>query len=442
MGDRVDHCRGRRKPLGLIELLAIAIGGMIGGGIFTILGISVQMVGVWAPLAIALGAVIAALAAWSYVKLALLFMDEGATYAFVKRAFPARAFAAALIGWWVVFGYISTIALYAYTFASYALGGAGDVAGDWRRKAVALLVIGLFAAINLWSVRGMGRIEDLMVYVKVVILAVIAGALLSFAPDADLAALVAQSPPFSVLPILVVASVTFVAFEGFQLVINAINETDRPERNIPRAIHGAILLVGLIYVVIALAAVLAIPFADIVENREYALAAGARQVLGGWGDALVVAGALLATMSAISGTLFGASHQMAAIAEDGYLPRALARRRGTIQAVAVLAMAGLAGALVVAGSLRVILEFGSVTFLLVSFLMALTNHHLRARTGAPVWLTVPAMAALLAGTGFILWFEATTAPEQLAFILGLYALLTAGAWLWSVRGRETRPRRG
>lgn len=72
--------RRRNKTLGVPELIAIALGGMIGGGIFTILGISVAMIGVFTPLAILLGGVIAALAAYSYVKLAVYYKDEGARY--------------------------------------------------------------------------------------------------------------------------------------------------------------------------------------------------------------------------------------------------------------------------------------------------------------------------------------------------------------------------
>jgi len=73
-------CRPREKALGVPELVAIALGGMVGGGIFTILGISVAMIGVYTPVAIALGGVIAALAAYSYIQLGVYYKDEGATY--------------------------------------------------------------------------------------------------------------------------------------------------------------------------------------------------------------------------------------------------------------------------------------------------------------------------------------------------------------------------
>ena len=115
--------RKRNKSLGLPELVAIALGGMVGGGIFTVLGISVAMIGNLTPVAILIGGIIALLAAYAYVKLGLYYKDEGATFSFFKRTYPSSHFAPSVIGWLVVFGYISTLALYAYTFSSYAISG-------------------------------------------------------------------------------------------------------------------------------------------------------------------------------------------------------------------------------------------------------------------------------------------------------------------------------
>ncbi|MGB2009403.1 MAG: amino acid permease, partial [Cycloclasticus pugetii] len=74
--------RSREKTLGVPELIAIALGGMVGGGIFTILGISVSMVGAYTPVAIFIGGGIALLACYSYIKLGFYYQDEGATYSF------------------------------------------------------------------------------------------------------------------------------------------------------------------------------------------------------------------------------------------------------------------------------------------------------------------------------------------------------------------------
>lgn len=419
-----------KKSLGAPELIAIALGGMVGGGIFTILGISVAMVGAYTPIAILLGGLIAAMAAYSYVKLGVYYKDEGATYSFVKKTYPRSSFAASLIGWWVIFGYISTIALYAYTFSSYAISGFSFADNEWVRKAVAGLVIAVFALVNVWSVKGMGKLEDLMVYSKLVILIVVS-AVLAGAGETSLPELIRSEDPIRPVDILIIAAITFVAYEGFQLVINAVNEMENPGKNIPRAIYSALAIAVMLYVVIAIGALMAIPTEDLIENQEYALAAGAEDILGPLGSGLVVLGALLATSSAISGTLFGASRQMAVVAGDGYLPAVFAKRRHGIPVFAILAMSGLAFCLVLAGSLRVILEFGSVTFLLVSFLMAYANFSIRKKTNSSMVITAAALVGLATGTVLILYYEAVTQPEQLVFIGVLYALLTFGSWAFS-----------
>ncbi len=429
--------RKRNKSLGVPELIAIALGGMVGGGIFTILGISVALVGVFTPIVIIIGGIIASLAAYSYIKLGVYYKDEGATYSFYKKTFPNSPFAASLIGWWVIFGYISTLALYAYTFASYAISAFSFADSEWARKLVAGFIIAAFALINIWSVKGMGKIEDLMVYTKLVILAMISFVLIHNS-QTTIPVLLDSEKDVSILSILMVAAITFVAYEGFELVINAVNEMETPEKNIPRAIYSALFLAVLIYVVISLGAILAIPFEEIIHNKEYALAAGADKVLGHWASGLVVLGALLATSSAISGTVFGASRQMAVIADDGYFPNILTRRTHRIPVFAIISIAALAFSLVLAGSLEIILEFGSVTFLFVSLLMAYANFRIRHLTQSSLIITSLSFAVLLFGTALILYYEFNHQPQQLLFIIALYALLTLAAWLFA---KQTWPRR-
>jgi len=421
----------KEKNLGFIELLAIAIGGMVGGGIFTILGISVAMVGTLAPFAIVLGAVVASFAAYSYVKLGVYYKDEGATYAFFKRTYPDSPMAASFIGWYTIFGYISTLALYAYTFSSYVLSGVESEEIDALRKLTAIAIMIFFTMINIWSVKGMGKIEDFMVYAKLIILFFISMALIYFA-DTDFQTFTTmmaqdiQTTP--VMSILIVASITFVAYEGFQLVINAVNEMENPEKNIPKAIYWAIALVALIYFVIALGAVFAIPTESLILNKESALASGAEHIMGYWGHFLVVFGAVLATSSAINSTLFGASRQMARIADDGYLPQIISKRINRIPKIAIITMTMVASLLIMAGNLQLILEFGSITFLLVSLLMSIANYKMRHYTHASSSITLFSILGLIIGTILILYYEWSSNPEQLLFIAVLYVILTLGAW--------------
>ena len=90
--------------LGLTELIAMGVGGMIGGGIFSVLGIAAGISGHATPLAFALGGLIALLAGYSYVKLALAYRDDGASFTYLRHAFPNHPNIAGIEGWTVIVG--------------------------------------------------------------------------------------------------------------------------------------------------------------------------------------------------------------------------------------------------------------------------------------------------------------------------------------------------
>ena len=156
--DEMRVTRKREQPLGRTELIAVALGGMIGGGIFSILGVAVDIVGGAAPMAIG----------------------------FFKRTYTQNDFAASIIGWLVVFGYISTLALYAFTFSSYFVSTLPVSKLPFLREIVAGSIILIFALINILSVKGMGKIEDILVYTKIAILLVLSGLFLAVGDTSNL----------------------------------------------------------------------------------------------------------------------------------------------------------------------------------------------------------------------------------------------------------------
>ena len=429
--------RKRNKALGLGELIAVALGGMVGGGIFSILGVATEQIGNATPIAIFIGGILALFAAYSYVKLALLYKDEGATYSFFKKTFPNNKVASSIIGWLIVFGYTSTLALYAFTFSSYFCSMFSALNNGMGHKLMAGLIITLFTVVNVTSVKGMGTIEDLMVYTKIIILLFISGLLAGKGNEQNLLPVIGTGTTLS--RILIVSAITFVAYEGFQLVINAYDEMDAPQRNIPRAIYAAIAIAMLLYIVLAVGALSVIPKETLIADKEYALAAGAQKFLGAFGHFVVIFGALLATSSAISGTLFGSSRLMAVIADDGYLPDALGKKRKVhIPYIAIITMSAMAYVLVLTGGLQIILEFGSITFIIVSFIMAYANFVKRKETNSRPWLTIVAMLGLLLAGIIIIYFELTENQTQFFVIIGIYIALAIGAYAYSRKSALNR----
>ncbi|MCB0397870.1 MAG: amino acid permease [Flavobacteriales bacterium] len=430
-----NFSRTRKKELGLAELIAMALGGMVGGGIFAILGVSVEHIGNTTPVAVLLGGILALFAAYSYVKLALLYKDEGATYSFFRKTFPESPFASASIGWLVVFGYISTLALYAFTFSSYLCSIFPSIHSIWFNRAVAGGIIALFAVVNLTSVKGMGKIEDWLVYTKIILLLFISG-LLAGKGDINQFLPIIEGHT-TLLNVVIIASITFVAYEGFQLVIHAYHEMDNPARNVPRAIYSSIGIATILYIALAIGALATIPKEMLIRDKEYALAAGAQHILGTLGRTAIIFGALLATSSAISGTLFGASRLMAVIASDGYLPSFFAHRiKVHIPNFAIGAMALMAFILILTGGLQDILEFGSISFIVVSFLMALANYKKRKETRTHIFPALVAMVGLFAAGLLILYFEWTENKPQLGVVLGVFFVLILGATFYAARNKR------
>jgi amino acid transporter len=267
-----------------------------------------------------------------------------------------------------------------------------------------------------------GTAEDIVVYTKILILAVFA-----------VAGLIASGKPASmpwlqegVGSLFMAAALVFVAYEGFQLITNAVQETDDPKRNVPRGVYASIGIVTAIYVVLAYVAVVALPIDDLVAAREYALAAVAQPVLGEAGRLLVGVAALLATSSAINSTVFGASRMMADMGTDGKMPHVVAARNSAaVPWVALTVLTGLGLALTVFGSLEVIAAFSSMTFLLVSLAVSVANLRIHGQTRARVPLVAAGIALLVATIALLVFYLATNQPGILGLVVVLYLLAFA-----------------
>ncbi|MGO9961933.1 MAG: hypothetical protein ACLPUG_00705, partial [Acidimicrobiales bacterium] len=109
----------RKADIGLLAALSIGVGGMIGAGIFSILGVVARISGSALPLSFAIGGIVAGLAAYSYVALGKTFPSVGGAVTFLVRGYGEGVVSGSL-NLFQYFSYIITIALYATGFAVYA----------------------------------------------------------------------------------------------------------------------------------------------------------------------------------------------------------------------------------------------------------------------------------------------------------------------------------
>ena len=411
--------------LGLKELVAIGIGSMIGGGIFSVMGLANAVAGHATVFVFVMGGIIALFAGYNYARLAVTFRQDGASYTYLQHAFPRTPAVAAFVGWSVIVGYIGTLALYAYTFGAYGAAALGYADNAIVRTLLAFAILSLFLFINLRGVREAGESEDVIVFFKVAIMMTLGVAGLFYIEPTHFRPLFDKGFP----SVLLSGALVFVAFEGFQLITNAVVETENPEKNTPRGIYLSIVVVTLIYVTLALSVMGILTFEEIQAAKEYAIAEALKPIFGKWGFILASLAALLATSSAINGTLFGASRMLADIAHDGIFPSILAQRNHKmVPYYSLLLMFVLASLFVLFGALESIVAFSSITFLLVSLAVAVANFILRERTGASAAVVIASILLMGATVGLMLWYLWHEDPETLADI-GLIYLLIAMVFL-------------
>ena len=405
--------------LGLTELIAIGVGGMIGGGIFSVMGLAVSITGNAVPIAFLLGGLLALIMGYSYAKLAVSFHSDGASFTYLEYAFPQHKFIGTITGWTVIVGYVGTLALYAFTFGAYGaeLLGASD---GLVRQMLSVGIILIFMMINLIGTKTLGKTEDIMVYGKLILLGILAFAGLQSIEVEKMQPVLDHG----VLSVFMAASLIFVAYEGFQLITNGVCETKDPQKNIPRGIYGSIAIVTLIYVLLSIVAVGSLSEVELVAAEEYALAIAAEPSMGEAGRILVSVAALLATSSAINATMFGASRMMAEMASSHEMPQAFSfRNREAVPWIAVVVIAMFTIIFTYFGGLELIAAFSSLTFLLVSLAINIANYKLRHKTKANAYFIILGSLLLLFTIGTLIIYMIQNSPQMLLWIVGIYVVL-------------------
>ncbi len=419
-----------RSLLSLKEVIAMGVGAMVGGGIFSVLGLAMAQSGHAAPAAFALGAVIAFLTGLSYAHLGLHYRSDGGSFTYLERAFSSPN-VAGLGGWLLLVGYIGTMGLYAYTFGAYgsALLGSGHNAP--MHHLLESLVLLVFLAINLYGVKETGLAELIIVTAKVLILGLFAIIGLTTVQAGHLLPLFDKG----VAGVFMGAALIFVAYEGFELIPNAVNEMERPERNLRLGILISIGITAAIYILVSLVAVGNLTPAEVKKYGEYALAEAARPFLGQAGFVLIGVAALFSTASAINATLFGTARLGVEMARAKELPRvfSLRRRQNDIPWASLLIITGVTLFFVNAADLTIISSFASSTFLMIFFAINLSAWRLRKEIAMPpAW---PLLAMILSGAswGILLFWLWRDDPHALYWIAAFYLAVAASELLFSQR---------
>jgi len=418
--------------IGLREAISIGVGGMVGGGIFAVLGLAADLAKGGTPVAFLIAGLIALVTSYSYVHLSKASPDRGGTVRFINEGFGRSVFSGGVNNLlWV--SYIIMLSLYASAFGSYApnlFSPTGDKALDSHLYSSGIII--LATLINYYSIKIVSAIESYAVIIKLVILLGFVGiGAVGLVGNDNLGQLdVAnwESP----LTLVTAGMIIFVAYEGFELIANAAPDIKDPEKNIPRAYYIAVLFVIALYLAIAVITVGSLPFGQIKDAQDYVLAEVAKPMLGQAGFTIITIAALISTFSAINASLYGGSRVSYEIAEDDELPNEFTHQFWS-QPIGLLITAVATLVLVNTLELESISTAGSIGFLLVFAVVNLVGVRKAAELKSSKWIAGTGAFLCLAALAALLVHNFQTSKMNLLIAGGVIAVCFVSEYLYKRR---------
>ena len=331
------------------HLVALGVGAIVGTGILTLIGVGADRAGPSVLISFAIAGAICACAALAYAEMATMLPAAGSAYSYSYVVLGEII--AWVVGWSLILEYslvVSTVAvgwsgyaaplLHASTGFPMALMQGPALGGIVNLPAI--FIIAVVAGLLMIGTRESATLNAILVLVKITTLALFVAVALPYFNAANLEPFMPYgfakhatfNPDGTMVErgVMAAAAIIFFAFYGFDAISTAAEETKKPERDLPIGIVGSMLACTLIYMLVAAAAVGALPFTRFADSPE-PLALILREIGQGGVATIVAAAAVIALPTVLLAFLFGQSRIFLVMARDGFLPPRLAAlsRRGT-----------------------------------------------------------------------------------------------------------------
>jgi APA family basic amino acid/polyamine antiporter len=353
--------RSPEAELGLLDATMIGMGAMIGAGIFVLTGLAAEIAGPAAILVFTLNGIVTAFTGLSYAELAASIPKSGGGYAFVREIFDDLA--SFIMGWMLWFAYMIAGALYALGFAPnflellHVYGVVPEEVGAIALPVVdaalppafllAFVAVLALVGLNAVSTAASGSVETIFTIIKVTILVVFVG----FGITSPMFSGAEFQPLFpegsGATALLPAMGLTFIAFEGYDLITTVTEEVENPRENIPKAIFISLIATVIVYLAVVTVAVGTLGAQGLADAGEAGIAEAATEFMPKGlpiiqnGGAIIVFGAVFSTLTALNAVVIASSRVAFSMGREGQLlPRfgQIHHRYGT-PFVAILASA-------------------------------------------------------------------------------------------------------
>lgn len=378
--------------LSLTGSVSLGTGVMIGAGIFALVGQVSELAGTWMPVAFLAGAVVVGFSAYSYVKYSNTNPTSGGIAMLLKAAYGPGVIA----GTFSLFMYVSMVvaqSLLARTFGTYSLRPFGLEDSAILVPVLGVAVITTAALINLVGTQWVERSATVTAALKIAGIATLAvGGILAAGPSSifDFADTSGGNNDQGLLGFLAGTTLCILAYKGFTTITNQGGDIREPKKNVGRSIMIAISLCAALYLLLTVSVAGSLSVDEIVEARDYALAAAAEPLFGSWGVGLTIALAMVATFSGLLASIYSVSRLYDMLRDMGQAPGL----PSGVRHQSLVVTAGLAIVLAAFLDLSQIASMGAILYLAMDIAIHWgVIRHLRSDIDANV--VVPAIAIAL-----------------------------------------------
>ena len=354
----------KNSKLSLLGSISLGTGVMIGAGIFVLMGQIAELVGDLFPIAFIAGAVVVGFSSYSYVKFSNAFPSSGGVVKFFNKSYGPGT----TTGVFSLLMYVSMVvseSLVAGTFGAYTLRLFPESFAGYASILGILLLVTAFI-VNVLGNKVIGATATLSAIIKVGGIALLAIAGLMASGFADITGNYIPENT-EALPhgfgFVAALALSILAYKGFTTITNQGGDIENPHKNLGRSIVFSILICTLIYVALALAVAGGLSIPEIIEAKDYALAAAAKPVFGEWGSWITIAIAIVATFSGVIASVFSASRMLAMLSNMKQVPSL--KRMGNIKNPALIFTVSLAILLTALFDLTKIASIGAIFYLIM-----------------------------------------------------------------------------
>lgn len=270
--------QNKTGSIGVVGATAIGVGGMMGAGLYTLLGLAANSAGVWLPVSFLIGGIVAAFSVYSYSKLGMKYPDRGGAAKFLLKEFGDGLLAGGMNVFQYI-GWIIAMALYATGFAEYACQLLGKSSSGWLGKAISIGIVIVVVAINIMGSKQVARAQmAIIAFELLILLSFVAVGLTKLHVPTN-----TSSNSGNIVGILSAAGLLYVTYEGFGVVTNAAGSMVNPKKQLPQALFFSLGIVMVIYIVASVVVMMTLGVQCAVANQGHVLATAGKLVLGNWG---------------------------------------------------------------------------------------------------------------------------------------------------------------